>query len=78
MSPSFFHDYVPAIVSVTERVYVSETKIVLRYKVQALDADGEVILGAYSWNDHAEAYDRFCSFIDEELELRQRSRKEKP
>ncbi len=65
MASHFFHDYSPAIA-----VYMKHGW----HRVSALDADGEVLIGARSAHSHADAYWRLCDFIDGELERRLDSR----
>lgn len=69
MNPTFFHDYVPAIAKETEWV-ATGSGCVPRHKIQATDADGNSMLGAFSWANFGEAYWRLRDFIDGELERR--------
>lgn len=69
MNPTFFHDYCPRI-QVEVEEYGRGSRMVRKYRIHALDADNNVLLGAYSWLSPNEAYDRLCAFVDDELARR--------
>lgn len=70
MSPAFFHDYSPSIAHEVIVVDGGNGLMAKVFRVHAVDADGEVIIGARSDDSFGEAYDRLCSFIDGELDRR--------